>query len=192
MGLLYDPTKRDADGWHRVVFGEVIIPDVPNVYGDFHSRESVRQFAYGFMLNGFRFDLEHDNDDVSNEVKVVESFIARDNDPDFVAGSWVLGIQILNDDIWNRVISGELNGFSYEAMVRMFGVDLDGETSLFRRGMTQPSLTDGHQHAFYLVLDDEGRPIAGSTSVNDGHYHGIVRHTITESHAGHQHIYQIV
>jgi hypothetical protein len=178
MGLLYNPAKRDDHGWHRVVFGEVIIPDVPNVYGDFHSRESVRQFAYGFMLNGFRFDLDHDNADVSNEVKVVESFIARDNDPDFIGGSWVMGIQILSDDIWGKVLSGELNGFSYDA--------------LFRRGMTQPSLEDGHQHAYYLVLDDEGRPIVGSTSVNDEHYHGIVRHTITEPYSGHQHIYQIV
>ena len=191
MPLVFDPTYRDANGWNRVIYGEVIIPGIPNTYGDVHSKESVRQFAYGFMLNGFRFDVNHDNEDVSNQVKVLESFIARDDDPDFVAGSWVLGIHIRDDEIWEKILRHEINGYSYEAMVKALQVDLEGTTSLFRRGQTQPSLVDGHMHTFYVVLDDNGRPIAGGTAINEGHYHPILRNVVTEAANSHQHIYQI-
>ena len=67
----------DADGFERIVFGEVLIPDTPNVFGDFHTRQSVREFAYGFMLNGFGINHEHDNPDISDEVSIVETLIAR-------------------------------------------------------------------------------------------------------------------
>ena len=68
------------------------------------------------MINGFGIDVNHQNDDVSAGVKIVENFIARADDPDFVEGAWVIGVHVLDDDIWNDILSGELNGFSYEAL----------------------------------------------------------------------------
>lgn len=192
MPLMHDPKQVDEGGWSRVVFGEVIVPGIPNVYADVHSEESVRNFAYGFMLNGFRFDKEHDNNSLDSRVQVVESFIARDGDPDFIKGSWVLGVRINDDELWQDVLNGNLNGFSYQAVVRMFGVDLEGESSLFRRGVTQPSLEDGHTHVFYAMLDEDGRVITGSTTNTNGHEHELQKAVITEMAEGHRHIYQLL
>ena len=98
--------QPDSDGFERIVFGEVLIPDEPNVFGDFHTRQSVREFAYGFMLNGFGINHEHDTPDISDEVSIIESFIARDGDPTFIIGSWVLGVFVGKDEVWQAILDG--------------------------------------------------------------------------------------
>jgi len=169
----------DDEGFERLAFAEVLIPNVPNVYGDLHSPESVRQFAYGFMINGFGIDLRHDNDDVSQGVRIVESFIAREGDNMFVPGSWVVGIHVLDDQIWDDILSGELNGFSYEALVSVLPVEIVVPASRDITGVTQPDAVDGHTHRFYVRVNVEGRVITGGTTVENGHDHPITNHTFT-------------
>ena len=60
-------------------------------------------------------DTEH-NHQVSGAT-IVESFIARKGDPDFAEGAWVLGVRMTDGELWERVKSGELNGFSVDAVV---------------------------------------------------------------------------
>lgn len=184
----------DEMGFERIVFGEVLIPDTPNVFGDFHTVESVRQFAYGFMLNGFGINHEHDNPDISREVGVVESFIARLGDPDFIVGSWVLGVHIGKDEVWQAILDGEINGFSYEAMVKFFELDLIVPDETTRYGITEPEITDGHEHGFFVLLDMEGRVIAGGTTFDEGHAHTISQHTVTDPGDldGHVHGFNVV
>lgn len=69
--------RKDGDEWERVVFAEVLIPNVPNVFGDLWSPAAVREAAYEFMRQGYGIDVDHDNVDVSGPVHVVESFIVR-------------------------------------------------------------------------------------------------------------------
>lgn len=183
----------DEEGFERLAFAEVLIPNSPNVYGDLHSVESVRQFAYGFMINGFGLDLNHDNDDVSGKVRIVESFIARDSDTDFVFGAWVIGIHVLDDDIWNDILSGELNGFSYEALVSILPVEMVVPASRDLTGVTEADVDDGHVHQFYVRLDVDGRVIAGGTIVVNGHDHPIRSHTFTDYDEAetHRHRYSV-
>lgn len=183
---------KDADGFERIVFGEVIIPDVPNVYGDFHTKESVREFAYGFMMNGFGIDLHHDNNDVTGKVKVLESFIARPGDPDFIEGSWVVGVHIPDDDTWQMVLDSELNGFSYEAFIYVVNTVIDVPDDIIYSGTTEPHKFDGHTHQFFVVLDESGRPVLGGTSYSQGHMHPITHHTFTDTAFEHSHIYNFV
>ncbi len=183
---------RDEKGYERIVFAEVLIPDSLNVYGDFHTRRSVQEFAYGFMMNGFGIDVEHDNNDVSSSVYVIESFIAREGDRDFIPGSWVVGLHIANDEVWQKVVNGELNGFSYEALVRGLKVYLTAPDERIKYGLTQPDLVDGHVHQFYVVLDDNDRPVLGGTLVTNGHSHTISSHTFTDSSFSHLHLYSYV
>lgn len=186
--------QPDSDGFERIVFGEVLIPDTPNVYGDFHTKQSVQEFAYGFMLNGFGINHEHDNPDISDEVSIVESFIARPGDPDFIVGSWVLGVFVGRDSVWQAVLNGEVNGFSYEAMVKFFELDLIVPHETTRYGVTEPALSDGHTHEYFVLLDQTGRVITGGTSFADGHSHTISQHTFTDEGDldGHIHIINVV
>ena len=183
------------DGYERIAFAEVLVPDTPNVYGDFHTKESVRQFAYGFMINGFDIDLDHDNVSVTAGVRIIESFIAGENDSrGFTEGAWVVGIHVLDDDIWNDILTGELNGFSYQALVSTLDVTVDVDSRKQVIGETYPDIDDGHTHQFWVVLDDNGRVLTGGTTSDHGHSHTISKHTYTDDDdAGtHLHRYDVV
>lgn len=189
----YIPFLVDEDGYERIVFGEVLVPGQINVYGDFHDKASVKQFAYGFMINGFGIDRDHENESIADKVRIVESFIARENDPDFVEGAWVVALHVLDDAIWDDVLSGELNGFSYEALVAVLPVEVVVPNSFDFIGVTYPSSVDGHTHTFYARLDDNGRVIAGGTNEVNGHSHLITSHTFTEQDeaGGHRHRFSL-
>lgn len=183
---------RDSEGFERIVYAEVLIPGRVNSHGDLHTRDSVKSFAYGFMLNGFGIDINHDENDVSGQVTVVESFIAREDDPDFIEGSWVVGLHIEDDEVWDKVKRGELNGFSYQALVRMLETDAIVEQGEYIVGETEPDLNDGHVHEFFAFVGPDGRVIRGGTTSADGHTHIISRHTYTEEADNHIHRFNMV
>jgi hypothetical protein len=144
------------------------------------------------MINGFGIDYNHDNADLSSDVHIVEYFIAREGDPDFVPGSWVVGMYIADDTVWQKVLDGEINGYSYEALVKSLEVYLTTQDDRIKYGTTEPDLYDGHIHQFYVVLDDDDRPLLGGTMVTNGHSHTISRHTFTDSAFGHSHLFNYV
>lgn len=183
---------RDDREYEQVVFAEVLIPETPNVYGDYWTRDAIREAAYMFAKTGYGIDIDHDNLDRTGQVYVVESFIARQNDPDFIEGSWVIGMKIEDDTIWQAVLDGEINGYSYEAVVKFMHAILTMVDDGVRVGFTEPDLDDGHVHEFMVMVDENGRPIEGGTSETDGHSHTISSHTVTDEAEGHKHRYNLV
>lgn len=184
-------TRSDPE-WDRVVMAEVLIPETPNVFNDYWTRENIRLAAYAFMQRGFGIDIEHDNNDVTGKVHVVESFIARAGDPDFIEGSWVVGMYIADDAIWADVLSGKINGYSYEALVTFLSATLEIVDDGMRQGVTEPDPFDGHTHVFMVMVDASNRPVDGGTSETNGHSHTISTHTVTDTSAGHVHRYNLV
>lgn len=185
--------KLDENGYERIVYSELLIPETPNAYADYHTLESVREFAYSFMIKGFFIDEEHDNVDISDRVHVVESWIARKDDEDFIEGSWVVGMYIGDDDIWDKVLNGELNGFSYEAMVEFTPAIVDAPIVRTVSGITEPDTMDGHTHEYFVLLDPTGNVIAGGTIEDDSdHTHLIRRHTFTDEAAYHLHLFNYI
>lgn len=183
---------RDDPQWDRVVMAEVLIPGTPNVFNDYWTEEAIMQAAYMFMKRGFGIDLEHDNIDLTGSVHVVESFIVREGDPTFIKGSWVVGMYIADDTLWQDVLDGKINGYSYEALVKFLSATLEITDDGIRQGMTEPDPTDGHSHYFMVMVDDTNRPIDGGTSETDGHSHTITYHTTTDESAGHVHRYNLI
>lgn len=94
--------------------GEVLVPDVEDSQGDICSREDIETAAYSFVrrlqTGGAYVGAQHEGPAGENTA-VVESFIAREGDPDFASGSWVLGVQCSDDD-WEKVTDGTFTGFS--------------------------------------------------------------------------------
>jgi hypothetical protein len=185
-------TRDDSPEWERIVFAEVLVPETPNVFGDYWTREAIKEAAYAFMENGFGIDVEHDNDDVTGDVHVVEAFIARDNDEEFIPGSWVVAMRINNDSMWQDVLNGNINGYSYEALVSMLPATFAMIDDGVRMGITEPDPIDGHVHEFVVFVDENNRPVGGGTTETDGHEHPISSHTITDEAAGHTHRYNLV
>lgn len=184
--------RADKPEWEQVVFAEVLIPETPNVYGDYWTKDAIREAAYLFMREGFGIDIDHDNVDMSGPIYVVETFIAREGDPDFITGSWVVAMKIEDAEVWQRILDNEINGYSYEAMIAFLSATLKMEDDGVRTGMTEPDLVDDHRHAFMVMVDEANRPISGGTDEVNGHSHPISVHTVTDEALGHTHRYNLV
>lgn len=185
---------RSDDGFERIVMAEVLVPEVPNVFNDYWTKESITHAAYAFAMQGFGIDVEHSREDITGAAYVVESFVARAGDPDFIEGSWVVGMYIADDALWEGVLSGEINGYSYEALVSFLSATFDVMDDGVRQGVTEPDLYDGHTHDFMVMVDISNRPVknGGGTSETNGHYHTITTHTITDEADGHTHRFNLV
>lgn len=173
---------KKADEEMRIVWGEVYIPDIPDTQDEFMTAPEIEKMAHKFLMDGLAvgaIDVQHDGD--IRECYVVESFIARKNDPEFIEGAWVAAVKILDDDLWNDVKSGKLNGFSMQASVfvtdRIVTLEIPSEVE----GLTQiASDGDDHRHHYIVRFDSEGDFAGGISNVVNGHKHVIRRRSITE------------
>jgi hypothetical protein len=186
--------QRDDREFERVVLAELLVPNVPNSWGDLYSPEAIKDFCYAFSLKGFGLDVEHDEVDVAGvEFFVVESFIARPGDPDFIEGSWVIGVKILDDALWAKVLAGDINGFSFQAEVFMDPLTIiyDSEARIVS-GVTEPDPLDGHTHTYTVVIGPLNTVLSGGTGSTDNHAHSITGASVTALASGHTHRYQVI
>jgi hypothetical protein len=184
--------KKDEAGRElHLVYGEVYAPNRPDSDGDFMTVEQIMKMAHDFLRKRRTdmIDLQHNNEVIPG-ASVVESFIAREGDPDFIEGAWVVGVHIPDDDIWEKVKKGEINGFSMEAMAVREDKVVEIEIPPVVTGLT--SKNEDHVHRFYVAYDEEGRFLGGMTDEVDGHKHAIVSGTITEEVNGHRHLFSAV
>jgi len=175
----------------QLAFGEVYIPMIPDSQGDFMTAEEIEKMAHGFMKSGLLRGVDTQHDLVDNGAIVVESFIARKGDPDFVEGSWVAAVWV-PDDIWPLVKSGELGGFSMygsgERVPTYITIEVPDDGIM--KGETEES--EGHDHEYVLRFDEAGNFLGGETSVEDGHSHKITKGTVTDEEDGHRHRFSFV
>lgn len=181
---------KKSDDELQIIWGEAYVPGIPDAQHDFMTAESIMKMAYSWMAKGKTrcIDVEHDNRIVN--AYVVESYVARKNDPDgFIEGSWVVGVHIPDDGVWQRVKKGELNGFSIQGMTavgRVQDIEIPGDVV----GVTKAA--NDHTHNFTVAYDDAGEFIGGVTDAVDGHFHVIRKGTVTEEADGHRHTYDFV
>ena len=181
--------KIDED--KQIVFGEVYAPTlIPDSDGDIMSTESIELMAHTFMKSYGQgsIDVNHDNNIVP--ATVVETFIARKDDPVFIEGAWVVGVHIEDSDIWQGVKEGDLNGFSMEGFAKGTEREIEIEIPEYVTGKTVKE--EGHAHKFTVKFDEDGGFLGGKTNVVDGHSHDISSGTITGDADGHNHKFSFV
>ena len=106
----------------RYVLGVVIEPDQKyDVDGDpmnLINESVVRRSAHKWLRNSKAFDYEHIAD--IPDVSIVESYLAPvDFEMEGVLikrGSWMLGVIVESDFIWNQIKEGKITGFSFEGL----------------------------------------------------------------------------
>ncbi|QZI85659.1 serine protease [Stenotrophomonas phage Summit] len=182
--------KKADKTYKQMVWAEVYAPNRPDVDGEFMTAEDIEKMAYAFLRSGRldQIDVNHDNEVVS--AHVIESFIARKGDPDFIEGAWVVGIHISDPDTWQMVLDGELNGFSMEALVTKEEKEMLVEIPPVVKGMT--STEEDHRHEFFVSFDENGEFLGGTTDVVNGHSHKIIAGTVTEVTNDHRHRFSSV
>jgi hypothetical protein len=113
----------------RIVVGPAMVPDLRifrktkdgDPYHVYFSAETIRMIAEKYMRNKYidNNDENHDGQAVK-DVYVIESWIKEDAQDksnkygyeDLPIGTWFVSMKVKNDDVWNKVKSGDLNGFS--------------------------------------------------------------------------------
>jgi hypothetical protein len=187
-GLLQFSVAK-IDETNRLVFGIVYSPNKMDAYGWFMEPAEVEKMAHRFMRLPLSQVIDTNHDNIPNGSYPVQSFIAREGDPDYESGSWVLGVKIGDETLWNKIVDGELNAFSMEILVKRVPAVVKYEIVNNQVGETE-SFND-HSHFFYVQTDDTGRVIGGKTSVDAGHYHEINLNSVTQENSGHAHRYFI-
>lgn len=181
---------KKADDELQVVYGEVYVPNIPDAQGEFMTAETVRATAYNFLAKKRTDQVDTNHDNEVNGSIVVESFIARKGDPDFIEGSWVVGIFIPSEEIWQAVKNQELNGFSFEALEYTEDRTIDLEVPEVIQGETDSE--NGHTHSYFVRFDDNGAYLGGETDYQQGHRHIIKKGTVTEYANEHCHRYSFM
>lgn len=171
----------------HIVYAEVYAPYEIDTWGDMMEPQEIEAIAHEFIASGktAQIDVMHDNR--PSKSRIVESFIAKENDPNFTEGAWVVGIKINDPVLWKMVKSGVLNGLSMEIRAKASMALVTLETMPYMVGETEAA--DGHTHFFFVAFDGDRVVTQGRTSNSstDGHSHSIIMGTATEASRGHSH-----
>lgn len=177
---------KKADEEMRVVWGEIYIPDIPDTQNDFMTAVEIEKMAHLFLMDGLSVgavDVQHDGE-IRKGCFIVESFIARKNDPEFIEGAWVVAMKICDDGLWEDVKTGKLNGFSMQAQVYVTDRTVILEIPDQVEGLTQKASNgEDHRHQYLVRFDSNGDFVGGVSNVVNGHKHVIRRRSITEMSA---------
>lgn len=100
-----------------LIYGVVYSPDEVDSYDDYTSADVIRKAAHEFLPWG-GININHADNRPS--VSVVESFLAptdfkyTEDGDEVTKGSWVLVVKVYDDDLKQRVIDGNIEGYSLE------------------------------------------------------------------------------
>lgn len=104
----------------HIVYGIVYEPDTVDAQGDMASEEEIRKAAYHFMEKVQTFKVNHSGS--ARKVRVLESYITPSDltikNRLVKKGSWVMVTRILDNEIWGKIKSGELTGYSMAGYAR--------------------------------------------------------------------------
>lgn len=181
---------RDED--QHLVVGEVYVPNRLDSDNEFMQKDEIEAAARRFMLQNANsnVDREHNFKQSPEGDTIVQSYIAKANDPDgYIEGSWIAEGYVRDPDRWEAIKRGEINGWS-----------MAGHADKVPRTVTITALTSmktetlphsDHSHNFTIKFDEDGRVLPTQTETFDGHYHGIRKTTATEESNGHSHRFEV-
>tara|TARA_R110001592_G_scaffold42912_1_gene139287 strand:- start:7062 stop:8402 length:1341 start_codon:yes stop_codon:yes gene_type:complete len=125
----YPGTFAFSDDEQMIITGPAMVPDQLILRKDekgvpfhvFFSKDTVKKIAQKFFEynNQNNTDINHD-DDITTNNTLLESWIVDDPDMDkskamgfeVPEGTWMASYKINNEETWNQIKAGELNGFS--------------------------------------------------------------------------------
>jgi len=95
-----------------------MLPDSVDLHGDYTSEEEVRKAKESFNRSNMQANLFHVA--MTDKFSVIESYLAP---VDFILGdnfvkkgTWLMTLQVHDDDVWTLIKAGEINGISIGAL----------------------------------------------------------------------------
>ena len=118
----------------HMVYGAALIPDKDiyrnNGEQEFYisfTKESIEKMSQDFMKNYRQNEVTLDHEETANDITITESWLVEDPYKDKAnalginvpQGTWMVGMKVNQIDVWDRIKSGELKGFSVESMISL-------------------------------------------------------------------------
>lgn len=99
----------------RYVLGIVLEPETVDSQSDIYSEEEIRKTAHKFMQDFKNIGYMHKSI-INDKVKIVETYLSpvdfEMNGQPVKKGTWLLGVKIMDDGLWQEVKTGKLTAFS--------------------------------------------------------------------------------
>ena len=108
--------KRESG--KRLVLGEVYVPYDPadpstvDSQGHATTAAEIEQAAHAFLQASRQNQVDVQHNGQCGYGCVVESYLARQGDPSFTPGAWVVGIRVTDDATWQAIEKGDITGIS--------------------------------------------------------------------------------
>lgn len=118
----------------HMVYGAALIPEKEiyrnNGEQEFYvsfTKESIEKMSQDFMKNYRQNEVTLDHEEMASDITITESWLVEDPYKDKAnalginvpQGTWMVGMKVNQIDVWERVKSGELKGFSVESMISL-------------------------------------------------------------------------
>ena len=105
--------KADMD--KHYVTGIVYEPMTEDTDGNYMTEEEITKAAHWFMKNSGKADIQHCFEKADN-VEIVESYVAKSDmeieGQQIKKGTWLMTMEVADDDVWGKIEKGEITGFS--------------------------------------------------------------------------------
>lgn len=118
----------------HMCYGAALIPDKDiyrnNGEQEFYvsfTKESIEKMSQDFMKNYRQNEVTLDHEEMASDITITESWLVEDPYKDKAnalginvpQGTWMVGMKVNQIDVWERIKSGELKGFSVESMISL-------------------------------------------------------------------------
>lgn len=117
-----------ADSEKHYVTGIVYEPMVEDTDGNYMTEDEITKAAHWFMKNSGDADIQHCFEKAEG-VEVVESYVAKcDMDIEGQSvkkGTWLMTMEVTDDDVWGQIEKGEITGFSMGGKGAYSETDMD-------------------------------------------------------------------
>lgn len=129
-GQGFETTGRilKVDVERHYVTGIVYEPMVADAHDNFMTEAEIEKAAHWFMKNGDKIDLQHSFEEADGLTVVESSVTKADQEIEGVRvmkGTWLMTVEIANDEVWKAIENGEITGLSMGGVGRYAEEDVD-------------------------------------------------------------------
>lgn len=121
------PVSKAVNEELKQVLYIAMLPDSTDLHGDNTTAAEVRKACHNFNQHCMKANLFHLVE--TDSFSIVESYIAPTdfilNEVVIKAGTWLVNLQIHDDDVWELVKSGQINGVSIGALASVQEIEED-------------------------------------------------------------------
>lgn len=122
--LFFESDKRMLmfDKYKREISGPVMVPHLkiyrnqPVEHYVYYDEDTIVKASQLFFKNGMKFNYKHSTQELP--IDIYESYLTKEDKQfgNLPKGSWIVSAKVQDDKIFDEIVSGDLQGFSFQGL----------------------------------------------------------------------------